>query len=165
MASQDILFHSKDGIFSYRVSGILIRDGKVLLQHVIDDPTYAFPGGHVNFGEIGQDALIREFKEEIAADVKPLRLLWIGENFFPWGEKDCHQICLYYQVVLCDDSQIPLEGHFSAQDDIGGKKIGLEFYWFPMASLENIDIAPAICKGKLQNLSDQVEAFVYIEKQ
>lgn len=165
MDRQDILFKSKDGLFSYRISGVLIQDGKVLLQHVIDDPYYAFPGGHVNFGEVSQDALIREFKEEIGADIRPLRLLWVGENFFPWGEEECHQICLYYQVILCDDAQIPLEGHFDAQDDLSGKIIDLEFCWFPISSLENIDIYPPICKEKLKNLSDQVETFVFIEKQ
>ena len=165
MKKQDLLFKSKAGLFSYRVSGVLIRDGKVLLQHVIDDPAYAFPGGHVNFGEVSQDALIREFKEEIAADIRPLRLLWVGENFFPWGEEECHQICLYYQVALCDATQIPLEGSFYAQDYLSGKRIGLEFCWFPISSLEDIDVYPTLCKVKLGNLSDQVETFVFRQKQ
>ena len=30
-------------VFSYRVSGVLIRDGKILLQHPIGSPDYAFP--------------------------------------------------------------------------------------------------------------------------
>ncbi len=163
MQRQDILFQSKNGIFSYRVSGILIQDEKVLLQHVINDPAYAFPGGHVNFGEVSQDALIREFKEEISVEIKPERLLWVGENFFPWGEKDCHQLCLYYLVRLCDDHQIPLEGHFCVQDNFSGEKINLEFCWFSISSLENIDLYPTVCKEMLKNLSGQVETFVYIE--
>ena len=48
---QDILFRTNDYIFSYRVAGILIRDGKVLLQKPTNDTGYAFPGGHVGFGE------------------------------------------------------------------------------------------------------------------
>ncbi len=165
MQRQDILFPSKIGIFSYRVSGILIQDEKVLLQHVINDPAYAFPGGHVNFGEVSQDALIREFKEEISVEIKPERLLWVGENFFPWGEKDCHQICLYYLVRLSDDHQIPIEGCFLAQDEFLGKKINLEFCWFSLKSIEKVDLYPTLCKEMLKNLSDQVEIFVYKEYQ
>ncbi len=165
MPRQDILFPCEDGVFSYRVSGVLIRDGKILLQHVIDDPGYAFPGGHVNFGEVSQDALIREFKEEISAEIKPVRLLWGGENFFTWGEKLCHQVCLYYLVRLCDDHQIPIEGRFRAQDDLRGEQINLEFCWFPFSSLENVDLYPPPCKEMLKNLSNQVELFIYKENQ
>ncbi len=164
MDRQDILFKSKDGIFSYRVSGVLIQEGKILLQHEASDPGYAFPGGHVNFGETSQEALIREFREEIAADIRPVKLLWVGEIFFPWGERDCHQICLFYQIVLSDDTQIPLEGHFFAMDDLDGKSTELEFCWFSMSSLETIELYPPECKEKLMNLSDQVEMFVYVEK-
>ncbi len=136
-----------------------------MLQHVINDPTFAFPGGHVNFGEVSLDALIREFKEEISAEIRPVRLLWVGENFFTWGEKDCHQICLYYQVRLGDDPQIPLEGRFCAQDELSGEKINLEFCWFSISSLENVDLYPPLCKEMLKNLSSQVENFVYKENQ
>ena len=47
----DILFKTDDYVFSYRVAGILIRNSKVLLQKPTNDNGYAFPGGHVEFGE------------------------------------------------------------------------------------------------------------------
>ncbi len=50
----DILVKIDDGIFSYRVAGILVRHGMVLLQHPLDDPIYAFPGGHVKLGETSE---------------------------------------------------------------------------------------------------------------
>jgi ADP-ribose pyrophosphatase YjhB (NUDIX family) len=61
----DILFHTENYVFSYRVAGILINDGKVLLQKPKDDDGYAFPGGHVAFGETNAETLYREFREEI----------------------------------------------------------------------------------------------------
>ena len=42
----DILFKQDDFVFSYRVGGVLIRDGKILLQRPKDDD-YAIIGGHV----------------------------------------------------------------------------------------------------------------------
>jgi ADP-ribose pyrophosphatase YjhB (NUDIX family) len=91
---QDILFKTEDFIFSYRVAWILIRDGKILLQKPKNDNGYSIPGGHVSFGELSSETLIREFKEEMNADIKIKRLVMVGENFWPWGNKPCQQISL-----------------------------------------------------------------------
>ena len=66
----DILFKTNDYIFSYRVGGVLIHNDKMLLQRVPGDDGYAFIGGHVAFGETTAETLIREFKEELRADIK-----------------------------------------------------------------------------------------------
>ena len=47
----DILFKTDDYIFSYRVGGLLLHNGKVLMQKLIGEDGYAFIGGHVAFGE------------------------------------------------------------------------------------------------------------------
>ena len=44
---KDIIFKTDDYVFSYRVGGVLIHNGKILLQKVPNDDGYAFPGGHV----------------------------------------------------------------------------------------------------------------------
>ena len=56
----DILFHHDNYIFSYRVSGILVCDGKVLLQAPKNTGEYAFIGGHVALGETNAETLMRE---------------------------------------------------------------------------------------------------------
>lgn len=61
---KDIIFKTDDYVFSYRVGGVLIYNGKILLQKVPGDDGYAVPGGHVTFGETTDAALIREFKEK-----------------------------------------------------------------------------------------------------
>ena len=81
----DILFKTEDYVFSYRVAGICIQNGKVLLQKPTNDTAYAFPGGHVEFGETNEQTLIREFQEEIGVDISVGDLKWVGEVFFPWG--------------------------------------------------------------------------------
>ena len=99
----DILFKTPEAVFSYRVAGICVRDEKVLLQRPTNDTAYAFPGGHVAFGETNAETLVREFMEETGATVNVGQLKWVEENFFPWGAKPCHQICLYYMVELVTD--------------------------------------------------------------
>ena len=163
MDKQDLLFKTDAGIFSFRVAGILIQDGKVLLQRPLNDPAYALPGGHVNFGEVSEKTIVREFKEEIAIDISPVRLLWIGENFFPWGAKACHQICFYYLVALCGETQVPLDHSFFVQDELEGKQCSLEFSWIDLSTLENIELYPINAREKLMHLSDGIEQFVFIE--
>ena len=96
----DILFKTDSYVFSYRVAGILIYDRKVLLQKPTNDPGFAFPGGHVEFGETNAETLRREFREEMGADIAVGKLQWVGEIFFPWGDRPCHQICLFTPLSL-----------------------------------------------------------------
>lgn len=105
--SKDILFKADDFVFSYRVGGIIINNGKILLQKPRNDD-YAIIGGHVSSLETTMDTLKREFQEEINTDIEIERLMAVGEIFFPWGEKPCHQICLYYKVHLTDEANIPM---------------------------------------------------------
>ena len=55
----DILFKTDDYIFSYRVGGLLIHKGKVLMQKLVGEDGYAFIGGHVAFGETTAETIVR----------------------------------------------------------------------------------------------------------
>jgi 8-oxo-dGTP pyrophosphatase MutT (NUDIX family) len=155
----DILFKTDDFIFSYRVGGVLIHDGKVLMQNANGDDGYAFVGGHVSFGETTDQTLIREFKEEIGADVKIERLLMVNENFFPWGGKPCQQINLYYLVSLKDKSQIPLDRNFNALDELGNERIELNMCWIPLDKISDTKIYPSEAKKHIINLPDHIVHF------
>ena len=159
----EIILKTDAFVFSYRVAGILIRDNNILLQKPLDEDGYALPGGHVSFGEISEKALIREFREEIGAEIKVKQLLLIGENFFPWDDKLCQQICLYYLVSLCDLPQIPLEGSFMAYDEILNERIDLEFFWLPLSRLNRIKLYPLNIVEHLVALPDHVKHFIYRE--
>lgn len=80
---------------------------------------HAIIGGHVAAMETSMETLKREFEEELHAKTEVDNLLAIGEIYFPWGKRPCHQICLYYNVRLVDDS-IPLDGVFHGYDDSDG---------------------------------------------
>ncbi|WP_195269429.1 NUDIX hydrolase [Eubacterium sp. 1001713B170207_170306_E7] len=158
----DILFKTDDYVFSYRVAGICIQNGKVLLQRPTNDSGFSFPGGHVAFGETNKETLMREFKEEIGADISVSELKWVGEIFFSWGGKLCHQICLYYTVVI-EDGDTPKKGIFMAQEQLEGRNFEIEFHWVPIDKLSDIEIYPTNAKQLLENLDDSVQHFVYRE--
>ncbi|MBK1813211.1 NUDIX hydrolase [Clostridium sp. YIM B02505] len=159
--SRDIIFKTEEYVFSYRVAGLLIQNGKVLLQKPVDDTGYAIPGGHVALGETNEETLIREFKEEINADIKVDKLRWVGELFFPWGDKPCHQICLFYEVSLAGDINIPLDGTFFGTEQLEGKSFKLEFSWVDTKAIKNIELYPIEAKEYLYEGLDEIKHFVY----
>jgi 8-oxo-dGTP pyrophosphatase MutT (NUDIX family) len=163
MPKQDVLFKTPAEVFSLRVAGILILNNRILLQRVPADSGYAYPGGHVELGEKTEAAVKREFMEEIGIHVDVKRLLWIGELFFPWGERRCHQISYYY--LIGSDEYISLENKekFFIYDTLDKTKIQLEFSWIDLANLEMITIYPTNTQTKLNNLSDHIETFTYFE--
>jgi len=52
-------------------------------QRVSAPGAYCFPGGGIESGEDEQQAVIRELREELCADVRPYRRMW--ECVTPWG--------------------------------------------------------------------------------
>ena len=158
----DILFRTEEYVFSYRVAGICIQNEKVLLQKPTNDTAFAFPGGHVAFGETNAQTLVREFQEEIGVDISVGALKWVGEIFFPWGNKPCQQICLYYIVDVKSDD-IPLEGRFIGKEQMEGRNFDLEFHWVPVAELKNIEVYPTNVVELINQMNDGVQHFIYKE--
>ena len=158
---KDILFKTDDFVFSYRIQGVLIRDGKALLQRSGED--YALIGGHVAAFETTKETLVREFQEEIHADIQVEALIGVGEVFFPWGEKPCHQIGLYYRGRLLDEGQIPLDGVFHGYDDLDGERIDLDYCWVPLEELSHINLYPPQMVPHILSDSKEVLHFVYKE--
>ena len=61
---KDRIFRTDEYICDLRTVGVLVRDGKLLVQRDRDGSEYALPGGHVKIGESTADGLVREYKEE-----------------------------------------------------------------------------------------------------
>ncbi|HOJ12675.1 MAG TPA: NUDIX domain-containing protein, partial [Clostridiales bacterium] len=114
-------------------------------------------------GETNEETLIREFKEEIGADIRVNEIKWVAQIFFPWGDKPCHQICLYYIIELADETQIPLDGKFTAEEHLEGRNFDIEFHWIPLEYLKCIAVYPTNAKELLSCLDDGVKHFVYRE--
>ena len=78
--------------------GVCVKDGKVLLC-LPKDRSYSYlPGGHIEFGETGREALVREMKEETGLDATAGELLGVVESsFVQKGERHC-EINLIYEM-------------------------------------------------------------------
>ena len=60
--SRDWFFKTSEYICDLRTVGVLVRDGKLLVQRDRDGIEYALPGGHVKIGETTTDGLVRELR-------------------------------------------------------------------------------------------------------
>ncbi|MGV3526274.1 MAG: NUDIX hydrolase [Candidatus Sericytochromatia bacterium] len=79
----------------------VFRHGTRILVNEAEDPvkgeSYFRPlGGGIEFGETSAQALVRELREEIGADVTDLRLLGTLENIFTYRGQPGHEIVLVY---------------------------------------------------------------------
>ena len=65
----DILWKTDGCIFDVRTVGVLIKNGKILVQRGKNGNEYALPGDHVKPGETTVDRLGLEFREETGSDI------------------------------------------------------------------------------------------------
>lgn len=152
----NILFKADDYIFGVRTAGVLINDGKILVQRDKNGNEYALPGGHIKLGETTADGLVREYKEETGADIRPLRLLWTEECFWEWNGRKAHNFAYYYLIELCEGADIPDADEFVSHKDNCSVVIG----WMSIDKLKDIIIYPEFIKKKIFELDSPPEHFV-----
>ncbi|RIJ66973.1 NUDIX hydrolase [Rummeliibacillus sp. POC4] len=141
----DIVFKREQGIFNYRVAGVLIKDGHVLIHKNVDDSFWALPGGRVKISEEAQIGLQREFQEELGIDVQIERLLWSVENFFEYNDTHFHEIGFYYQVTANDDYEVNAKPFYG----IEGER--LIYKWIPISQLDKVKIYPEFLKSEIKD--------------
>lgn len=84
-----------------RSSRLFVAEG---YDPVKQDYFYRALGGGIEFGETSRDALIREFKEEIQADLTNIQYLGCVENLFVYNGELGHEIVQLYRCDFADSS-------------------------------------------------------------
>lgn len=69
--------------------------------------------------EKSSDALKREFKEEIGANIVVKNFLGISENIFNYKGKDAHELILFYSIKISDEDY---KEEYIINDDCGEYK-------------------------------------------
>lgn len=122
-----------------RVAGVLSERGKVLLVcHERDKKRYwLLPGGGVDYGETLEEALKREFQEEVGLNVRVGKLLFINESIAPDGSR--HGIQFTF-LVKKNGGKLLVTPDFRLRD-------ARFFYW---SDLPTLDFRPPLTKPLLQ---------------
>ncbi len=107
----DISFRHEDRKFNYRVCAMIISDGRILAMHDERSPYFYLPGGRVKLGETAEQAVIREVREELGADARIVRPLWLNQAFFTEDvdKLNYHELCIYFLTEI-SGSDLPERG-------------------------------------------------------
>jgi 8-oxo-dGTP pyrophosphatase MutT (NUDIX family) len=62
------------------------------------------PGGTIEFGESGRDAVLREIREELGVDVTDIRYVGTIENIYTFRGKPEHELVRIYEARFSDPS-------------------------------------------------------------
>ena len=114
--------------------GVCIKDGKLLLCRAKGGKSTYLPGGHIEFGETGRVALVREVKEELGVDASVGVFLGAHENSFLQHGKPHAEINLIYELKLADGLDA---GSLRSQED------WIEFIWQDLDDLDSANLLPA----------------------
>lgn len=138
--------------FNFRVAGIIIVDGHVLVCREDDDDYTMLPGGRIELGEGSRLSLEREMEEELAMPATLGRMIATSESFYRREDEDFHELGFFYEVALPGQGpngaepwlQRPDEGHI------------LSFYWVPLedGALEAFNLLPRWLPDFLRGLPD-----------
>lgn len=114
--------------------GIAIREGKVLLCRAKGGSSTYLPGGHIEFGEKGAEALVREIKEEMGLDATAGDMIGVVENAFIQKGKPHQEINLVYHLEFEPMIASMMPTH--AMED------WIEFEWCEISRLEEKNLLP-----------------------
>lgn len=105
------------------VLGLAVKDNKLLVgegfDNIKNETFYRCLGGGIEFLEKSSDALKREFKEEIGANIVVKNFLGISENIFNYKGKNAHELILFYSIEI---SKEDYKEEYIINDDCGEYK-------------------------------------------
>ncbi len=114
--------------------GLPVRDGHILVldgtDFVKDQSFHRAIGGGIEFGETAEQALRREFLEELAVSLQGIRLLGVLENIFEYEGRPGHEIIHVFSVESTDLDAIPLHAELRVLDE------GSPVRWRAISSLD-----------------------------
>ena len=148
----DITFRTEEGRFNYRVCGIVMEDGKILAMKDERSPYYYLPGGRVMMGETAEQAVIREFREELACTPTIQRPLWLNQAFFKEDveQTQYHEICLYFLLDITGTDILSKGERFTMQE----RDHTHIFEWLALERLQNEYFYPLFLKKEIFRLPD-----------
>ena len=124
--------------------GLPVKDGHVLVlsgrDHSIGQDFYRAIGGGIEFGERADQALRREFLEELGVELDGSSLLTVAENIFMYEGAPGHEVAHIFAVDCASLDALPLDAELHVFDE------GSPVRWVPIGDLRD-DARPLFPAG------------------
>ena len=133
-----------------RATGVIVKDEMLLLIRRVrnGEEYYVFPGGGIERGEVPEEALVREIKEETNLDIKNPKLLFSiahpkhGDNYF-------------FLVDEFSRSELKLGGPEAEYADKNNQFIPLWIHW---SDLDSLILYPEVAREKLMKFLKEAKS-------
>ncbi|NMI03096.1 NUDIX hydrolase [Paenibacillus sp. SZ31] len=158
--NKNISYEQYNNKFNFRVAGIVMDAGRVLLHTTEKDDFWNLPGGRVEMNETTEAAIVREMMEELGVHVEAQRLAYVSEDFFEYDGLKYHEVGFYYVITLPEAHKLYSQVEFNGLED-NGKLI---FRWFSLDELEQMEVYPVFLRKELTNLPDAKGIKHFIQK-
>ncbi len=140
MSSEDEFLASvaKKGDLRVSVRSICMHDGALLVQRRADDPSsvHAFVGGGLEAGELMENRIRQEYREEMGREVVRARYLFVVENRIRTAAGVAHSLEHYFAVELDSHEVRSRESH-------------LVQCWLPVSRLSEYDVRPRVVRDAI----------------
>jgi ADP-ribose pyrophosphatase YjhB (NUDIX family) len=129
---------ARKGDIRVSVRSICMHDGALLAQRHADDPAsfYAFIGGGLETGELMEERIRAEYREETGRQVVRARYLFVVENRVRTAAGILHSLEHYFSVDL--DSP-----------DVRSREPHLVQCWLPLSELAAYDVRPRVVRDAI----------------
>lgn len=120
--------------FARPVAVALFRRGDAVLVFDVPDAVkgvvgWRLPGGTIEFGERGSEAVVREIREELGVDAVDVAYLGTVENIFTYLGTDGHELVRVYAARFADQ-RLYERDHFDCVEANGPR---FTCIWKPIA--------------------------------
>lgn len=138
----DIEVSCEEGRFKLRACGVILRNGKMLVDRARNFDGFVYLGGHIALGENSTDAILREAREELGFDVSIKKLICINENIYiiPNTDKIAHEVACYFElepsIELNDES-------FENTEIDNGVEITHHYSWVDLHEAREKNVRPS----------------------
>ena len=143
----------------YRVGGIAVHDGHLLVEQDVRHGFCFVPGGRVEYGENAAGALARELREELGEDATIGRLVLVADNLFEIDGDWFQEVSLYFLVELALGSSV-----FQQDGTFEGGESGTVFQWIPLDELEQANLLPPFLRPLARDLPASPEYIAHAER-
>ncbi len=122
------------------VRGVCVKNGRVLLCQN-KSKTYSYlPGGHIEYRERAEEALVREIEEELGLASTIKKFLGCAEFCFHPNHHWIAEINLVFEVAI---PKVPARKNPDSAED------HLFFFWHPLKTLDDSNLEPKALRAIL----------------